>query len=456
MELDEGAFARRLVTRGPSSLRDKNLMLIAAAKEIFHLERPWDQVKSGMTDARIKAFYEFIADLWPLSTPPVERFPSPASGLRALYLGENMPEVMIDSVFRFSLYADQIILPHPFDNPHRLREQFNPILHPDAWRLQTLRVVHQLAMLAPWIVADIVVMMPEPGDFDPALFWKTAEMAKARLGDDFMADVDVEELSTTQARMREFYLLPDGHIERKVRELNPEITQSEVDSLLKFVAMTRRDDPLLLDSTWDKLPGQMTSMKVGTNLETTLLLCQTIGAFPYTNVKFRWKEILGAAKELDENAQVWSPLTHAFQQLDFKFLNKIDSNFAVTMRNEGRLSAFRSFMRKLWNEIDGEPDLAKQQKLALDFKDELGSEYDKAKADWDAIDRDLMKWAFPAIAGVIESIGGFATGHFNMAIPGAGFAVQGVNELIQSHLKRREFRKKTPMSVLIDLSAKKQ
>ena len=166
-------------------------MLIAAAKEIFHLERPWDQVKSGMTDARIKAFYEFIADLWPLSTPPVERFPSPASGLRALYLGENMPEVMIDSVFRFSLYADQIILPHPFDNPHRLREQFNPILHPDAWRLQTLRVVHQLAMLAPWIVADIVVMMPEPGDFDPALFWKTAEMAKARLGDDFMADVSV-------------------------------------------------------------------------------------------------------------------------------------------------------------------------------------------------------------------------------------------------------------------------
>jgi hypothetical protein len=113
-------------------------------------------------------------------------------------------------------------------------------------------------------------------------------------------------------------------------------------------------------------------------------------------------------------------------------------------------------MRKLWNEIDGEPDLAKQQKLALDFKDELGSEYDKAKADWDAIDRDLMKWAFPAIAGVIESIGGFATGHFNMAIPGAGFAVQGVNELIQSHFKRKEFRKKTPMSVLIDLNAKKQ
>jgi SEC-C motif len=455
MELDEGAFERRLVTRGSSSLREKNLMLLAATKEIFHLERPWDQVKSGMTDARIRAFYEFIADLWPLNTPPSERFPPPASGLRALYLGENMPEVMLDSVFRFSLYADQIILPHPFDNPHRLQEQYNPINHPDQWRLQTLRVVHQLAMLAPWIAADIVVMMPEPGDFDPALFWKTAEMAQARLGDNFMADVDIEELSMTQARMREFYLLPNGHIERKVREMNPEITQNEVDSLLKFVAMTRRDDPLLLNTTWDQLPGQMTNMKMGANLETSLLLCQTIGAFPYTNVKFRWKEILGAANELDENAQVWSPLTHAFQQLDFKFLNKIDSDFAVEMRNEGRLSGFRSFMRKLWNEIDGEPDLAKQQKLALDFKDELGSEYDKAEADWDAIDRDLMKWAMPAIAGAFGSIGAVATGHLGLALPTGGFAVNGINELIQAHMKRKEFRKKTPMSVFIDLDKKK-
>jgi hypothetical protein len=455
LELDEGAADRRLVARGPATLREKNLMIIAAAKEIFHLERHWDQVKSGMTDARIKAFYEFIADLWPLTTPSSDRFPPATSGLRAFYLGENMPEVMVDSVFRFSLYADQIILPHPFDNPHRIREEHNPIAHPEQWRLQTLRVAYQLAMLAPWIAADIVVLMPEPGDFNPEFFFKTAEMARARLGDDFLADEDIEEMATTDARIRELYLLPDDHIAQKLREITPGITDEKVADVVKFAALRRKHDPLLLDSTLDQLPGQMTSVKVGTNLETALLLCQTIGAFPYTNVKFRWKEILSVGKELDPNSQVWSPLTHAFQSLDFKFLNKLDSSFAVEVRNEGRLSGFRAFMRKLWDAVDGEPNLAKQEKLALDFRDELGSEYDKAKADWDAIDRDLMKWAVPAIAGVVGSIAGFATGHFNVAIPGAGFAVQGVNELIQAHLKRQVFRKKTPMSVLIDLSEKK-
>jgi hypothetical protein len=42
---------------------------------------------------------------------------------------------------------------------------------------------------------------------------------------------------------------------------------------------------------------------------------------------------------------------------------------------------------------------AKAEKCARDFKDELAGEYDKAKAEWDSIDRKLMKWAIPAIAG---------------------------------------------------------
>jgi hypothetical protein len=65
-----------------------------------------------------------------------------------------------------------------------------------------------------------------------------------------------------------------------------------------------------------------------------------------------------------------------------------------------------------------------------------------------------MKWAIPAIAGLMGSVGAIATGHFGLAVPTGGFAIQGVNELIQSQKKRAEFRLKTPMSVLIDLEEK--
>jgi hypothetical protein len=454
LELDESSAKRLILARAPTTLYEKNLALIAAAKEIFHLEKPWDQVKAGMSDARIRAFYQFVADLWPPHTPIHETLPAPESNLRALYLGENMPEMMLENVFRFSLYADQIVLINPFENPHQFREEFNPAVHPEKWRVQTLRVVYQLAMLAPWIAAGIVVMMPDPGNFNHPLLLKTVDMAKARLGPDFLSEQDIEDTASTDAMMKLFYLSPPDHLAEKARAAISGISAEEIKNVLEYAAHVRKTDPMLVDATLDKMPGQMTATKVGTNLEMGLYICQLIGAFPYTNLRFRWNEILSVGKELDPLSQTWSPLTKAFQKLDFKFLNKVDSNFAVEMRNEGRLEGFRSFLRKIWTTVGDEIDLAKAEMQAVDFKDELAAEYDKAKADWNSIDRELMKWAAPAIAGVFGSFGGIATGHLGLALPSAGFVVNGVNELIQAHMKRKEFRLKTPMSVFIDLNKK--
>lgn len=455
LELDENAAKRVEWARASRTIYEKNLALIAAAKEIFHFEKPWDEVKAKMSDARIRAFYEFVAHLWPPSTPIQATLPPPESNLRALYLGENQPEAMLDNVFRFSLYADQIILVNPFENPHMFRERFNPIVHPEEWRTQTLRVAYQLLMLAPWVASGIVVMIPSPGDFNIPFLLKTVEMAKARLGPDFLSDEDVDETLFADVMRRQFFLMPPESMAEIARRAIPGISDEEVERILEYAALTRREDPLLIDDTLDKMPGQMTGTKTGANLEMGLYICQRIGAFPYTNLRFRWKEILGAGKELDPNAQVWSPLTKAFQQLDFRFLNRIDSKFAVEMRHEGRLAGFRSYLRKIWTSIDGEIDLAKAGRLAIDFKDELAGEYDKAKADWDGIDRELMKWAFPAILGAFSSIGAVATGHLNLAVPGGGFAINGLNELIQAQMKRAEFRRKTPMSVFIDLDKRR-
>jgi hypothetical protein len=152
---------------------------------------------------------------------------------------------------------------------------------------------------------------------------------------------------------------------------------------------------------------------------------------------------------------VWTPLTRAFGDLDFKFLNNVDSQFAVNIREEGRLSNFRSYLRRLWETVNGDMDITRSEMLARDFRDELAGEYAKAQAEWSAIDRDLMKWAVPAIGGALAAGGGLITGHLNVAIPGAGFVGKGVNELIQAHMKREEFRKKTALSVFIDLEKNK-
>jgi len=454
LSLDDGRADRVTLVRGARSLNERNLALLAATADIFNLNQPWEKVKSGMSDARIREFYKFVAGLWPIDTDYLSLLPSPDTSLRALYLGENDPEMMLQNVFRFSLYTDQIILVNPFDNPNLVAEQFNPILKPEEWRVQTLRLVHHLRILAPWIAVGLVVLVPDPGDFDRALRTTTFELAEKRLGESGVTDEDLDSLSARHKTYDLFYLSPSSYIERKLRETNPGITDEEVKNTIAYVENRRAQDPLLPNDTLDKMPAQFTAFRMGANLEMGLFLCQTMGAFPYTNVKFRWREILKARSELGPSGQVWSPLTNAFSHLDFKFLENVDSKFAVTMRQEGRLEGFRAYMRKLWKTVGGEPDLSKAEVLARDFRDELTGEYNRAQAEWAAIDRDLMKWAVPAISSTIAAVGGLATGHYSLAIPGAGFVTKGLNEVIQAHMKRKEFRKNTPLSVFIDLDKK--
>jgi SEC-C motif-containing protein len=447
LSLDETRDSRIHWMRSAHTLQEKNLALLGAATDIFGLNRPWDQVKKNFSDARICEFHRFVAGLWPVETDPHHILPPPDATLRALYLGENEPEMMVQNVFRFSLYADQILLVNPLPNPNVMAEKYNPILHPGEWRLQTLRLIYQLAQLALWITAGLVIVIPDPGDFDRALRVKTWDLATERLKGWKPGPEDIDQSMMKERTKRSFLLAPREYLERMVREIHPGISDDRVRKALADIERDRANDPLLLDDTLDRMPGQMMVTNMGTNLEMGLYICQATGSFPYTNVRFRWREILAAKDDLDSTAQTWSPLTNAFQQLKFKFLDKVDSGFACTLRKEGRLEGFRSYLRKLWAAVEGEVDLAKAEPLARDFRDELTQAYSEAQAEWGAIDRDLLKWAVPAFGGAL------VTGAFSPVIAG-GLAVAGLNEIIQAEMKRREFRKRVPMSVFIDLEKK--
>jgi hypothetical protein len=203
----------------------------------------------------------------PTGTDQRHILPAPDSSLRALYLGENEPEMMVQNVFRFSLYADQILVVNPFLNPNVLAEDMNPIERPGEWRIQTLRVIFQLSQLAPWIDAGLVVLIPDPGDFDRSLRVKTWELAAARLKGTKPSVDDIDE-SMIKARTRRALLLsPRKYLERSMREGNPGITDEMVEQTLKDVERDRAEDPLLPNDTIDRMPAQTMVSNLGANLE---------------------------------------------------------------------------------------------------------------------------------------------------------------------------------------------
>jgi hypothetical protein len=445
LPLDQSRPQRQALVRSAATLRAKNIALIDAVYGIFDLGRPWEKVKASISNAQIREFYEFVAALWPPSTKLIEMFPASDSHLRALYLGEYEPELMVENVLRFSLYTDQIVLINPFENPNIVAEEFNPIAHPGDWRLDTLRMIFHLMMMGPWIEKGYVIFIPNPGDFDPALRKKSWSLAEQRLKGNPHLQEDVDASFMKQKMRRTFLTAPRDYVERTIREMETQISDEKVREFAEYWEAERAKDPFLTGETIDKMSSQIVTMRTGANLEMGMYICQAMGAFPYTNMRFRWNEILGARNQFDPTMEVWSPLTNAFQQLKFKFLDKVDPKFAYSIRQDGRLEGFRAYLRKIWKAVDGQPDPSKSQGLARDFRDELTQSYNEAKTEWDKIDLDLLKWATPTVAA------GITAGLFSLTLPAAGFAVAGVGELIQAHLKRTSFRRSVPMSVFIDL-----
>jgi len=436
------------------SLEKRNLILLEAVTEIFGFARgiKWEEVRRDISGDQIRELYKVVAWLWPPKTDLASLIPPPGRKLRALYLGDVRPEPIVRNVYRFGLYADEIFIVNPFHNPWCLAREYNPLEKPDKFKIDTIKLIFFIGLLEPWIRAGLVTLIPDPGDFEYALRKQTWELARERHKDWKPSREDLEDFEPAAREDfgRVWLTLPKEYLARKIREVTPEISDQLVADTLAYIDRVRREDPLALDQPVEEAGSQVVIMRTGANLEMALYIAHLTGAFPYTNIRHRWSELLSVGRELPDTARVWSPLTRAFQGLEFKFLDNVDSQFACSMRTEGRLESFRVFLRRLWDTVGGEPDAGKIEALARDFQDELIDEYQKAEAEWAQIDRDLLRWTGTSLAGSIA--GSVISGGFSVEIPALGFSVAAVVQLINSRMKRKEFRKKIPMSVFVDLS----
>ncbi len=438
----------------PPTLLERNLILLDAVADIFG-KMEWEDLKRKLSGEHVCALYELIAQLWPPDTDLIGLLPND-NKLRGLCLGEVDPQLMARHVFRFGLYADELMIIDPFHNPHWKIGEFNPLENPDPFRSDTLKLVALIHTLAPWIAAGLVKFIPDPGYFDPPMRAQFLEMAKERIGDRPIPSEMLEELEVFQkANLRRMVnSLPRDHRRWKLKELIPDITDAEIIETLAYMDKEQREDPLALEQTIIESGGQLQIGRTGANLETVLYLSHLTGAFPYTSFKWKWQELHSVAQDLPQTAQTWTPLTRAFQGLEFKFLNNVDSKFACEMHREGRLESFRHYLKEIWNKSYAQSDPNEIEILTREFKDQLTDEYRKAQVEWEKIDRDLLTWGGSTVAaGLGASLANaIVSGGLNLELPAYGFGIAAVTKLVTSRMERREFRKKIPMSVFIDLS----
>ncbi len=455
--------APKLPTNVNRPIRDRNLMMMHAVDDIFKFDKKttWDDFRKNINDEQVREFYSFMDWLWPLETNVEALLPKPSDKLRGLYIGDIKPDKISTNILRYSLYTDEIVVVNPFPHPRAMSPDYNPILNPGQYKQDTLQMIFFVMSLYNWVGKGIVHLVPNPMDFNYKLRDSFFSSAEARWKDitpeDMESILSEEEKKELEEEGKDMILntisrMPVDAQKEFIKRHLPSISDTEMNAQIDFIKRQRKANVLWLDQDMPANTPELKAMRLGGNLELGLYLSQLTGSYMYTNRKSQWNEILSVQVNSNDEQDIWSPLTNAFQSLDFQFLDNVNYAFIDRLQEEQRLESFRNYLRRVWESINS-PTQASEGTVR-EFKDELKEQYAIAKEDWKKIDITLRDWLLKKSilnSGAVAGASQILTGNINLIAPMLGFCLDGVNQLLQANDKRKEFKTKVPLSVFIDL-----
>ncbi|MFC1491415.1 DUF4238 domain-containing protein [Nitrospinota bacterium] len=443
---DGGEWMRYLSVRG------RNMLFVNNALEILQSDTPpksLPEYKAAFTPQAVKEISEVIVDLWPFDTDITSVLQSSNPGISGLYVGDYSLERLARAVVQHSLYADKILLIDPFIYPYSVRKEYNPILHPEKYCTQTLLNMNIWLTFAPWVEKGVVEFIRSPANFDPELNWKLLQFQKEKfeniqeLKSTLKASVKqmADEFKESEGFRYTILMQPDSYLRKEFQKLKMGDKDQE-EEFIQYIRGRRESDPNYLEPTEEVMRGggELHMRSSGVGYEEAKIISNITGSYLMTDLPIRWKEI-----ELDRTGSSslneWSPLSKSFQDLDLKFLNNVEMDHALKLRDQGRLDSFRSFMRKVWKlACSGMPYGEKNVQL---LADELERRVREAEGEWKQIERDLMEWVGAEVEQMISP--------GNASFFAAGFVVAGATSLVTSKMRKIGLADKYPAAFSVNL-----
>lgn len=440
-----------------SKISQRTQRLYEAIFSIFGLDSNdpgsnWDYLKHNMNPGQVRALYLAISDIWPRPLTLSQLLPPTHSNLRSYYAGRPLPQNIGNLMARNALYTDEIIITSPFLNPLNVIEDMNPIVHPEKHMHQAFQDIGFMVELYPWHKVGKLILIPNPIHYTHELFEfvfnpdrvKQLDSTRDERLDDpdnLLDDYAREQFSNTLLKM------PSRFIEPYIRSNFADKSKTEQDRYIEAFRYLKEKDPYILNSPQSP-NGEFHFSSVGAPFDAALLLGRKTGSYIYTDHQYQWKQILDII-QTENSIEKWSPITKAFQELSFKFLNNIPAEMVMEIASEDRMAPLRVFMSDLWAESTSTKETSLNQ--IREFKDRLYIAHAEAEKDWDDIDRKLgdrfKKNTSAAIAAML-------TGKLSVMIPMGHLVLSSSLNLYLSHKDRKNFKATNPMAILIDLKAK--
>ena len=309
------------------SIRERNLILLNGITSILKLTEgnDWVTVRREITDDKIKEIYGLYDALWPRETNLLAMLPKPDGSARAIYTGVLHPSVISNCALGLSFYYDDVLIQHPFIHPRAVNKEFSPLENPRSFRQEFLESVVFFLAIMPLVEQGLVTLFPDPCNFDIHLRDEIFSMAKARAQG---LEVDPREKEGFKKLKQDEYkrsllMLPRDEQRRQIIRQSPELDETAINAALEGFARLREQDPLavLQEGSLEggKDGGQITLSKMAPNFEITMYLAQATGSCIVTDSKFRWRELILAARLGIQSATPLAQLQASMDEAEFAF-----------------------------------------------------------------------------------------------------------------------------------------
>lgn len=405
------------------SVRGRNLFFIKRLIEILDLDpikiRSLADYKTRFTTNVVKQIHEAVLEVWPPQSDIKSILEATATDVSGLYIGDYGMDYISRGIVRHSIYANKLLVVDPFLYPTSVRDEYNPIIEPEQYRAQTLRNVNFWFSLAPWIEEGIIEVIRTPADFDRRLNWESLVKQRKKFEEnkDLMdaAEISVQELKKRHMdKLAHHQLLlsaPDSYIKKLVKDLGCEEDGYTAEDFLQYVQEERDSDPDFLEPFGPNLKtGQIHMITTGTSYDMARLTANITRSYLVTDLHVKWREIEIDRTSHNVESSIWSPFAKALQESPLKYLNSLQLEHALKLRNDGRLDSMRSFLLRVWKQArtENQFDEVNVRMLTEELKEEIAH----AEEEWEKIDQELLKIAGTKFAAGLLAAGPLiATGH---------------------------------------------
>ncbi len=420
--------------------------------------KTWNDVSQNVTLLKVKRTYRVFAKLFPRKVDYTSELKNIQSSFSSIHFGTLKAQTIINEVVRFSLYADKIIVFHPLQNPSVTNQTIDPRRNSKYWLPDFLDALYFYIVIQKWVKAGIVKLIINPCEYDLELRDKTDSQARNRLLSADSEEVFENGMDSAQNEMAEKFAIfsqnksKDQIIDDILNLENPIFTQKEAEEFSdKILYAITKINPLYekIDKSLYHKGGMLYPTKGGGSLEAMLHIANASGGNIYTPSDTNWAQM----KSIGIN-DFWSKTNHLYSKIPLNFLNNVDTNFALKLREEEKLAGVRQQMKKIYNELSS-IDINELSESKIKFIQEgFLEEIKKAEGEWKTITKQVelsrKQWLSANVGLPI------IMNEFSIVPLAIGSISWLYNNEKKAKLNMENYKLKNPISVYVDLKNQRQ